>query len=440
MCLQRTDGFLLENGMHFASIDMDAAVQCYQEEMRRGLRGESSSLPMTPTYIYLQRDLPYRRDVLMIDAGGTNLRLAVARLEEKTGFAMREFAVHPMLGLRDAITLAEFFERMADYIQPYAERFAVDTVGFCFSFYAKILPDRDAVVQEFNKEIKISIEGDALVGAGINAVLARRGCRSLRFVILNDTVASLLGGYLANPGVRYSSYMGFILGTGTNLCYLESSELIAKISAAADSKKMIINCESGMYDGFAQGVYDRALDACSLEPGLCKLEKMVSGAYQGNLIYRTVCGAAEEGLFSRKFAKKLAETSNFHMRDLDAFYHEPSAPGVLFDLTEGDRVDKLRLLRIIEVSGERAARITAVILAATLLQAGYGTDASRPVCVTGEGSGFKKSPLFRQKLAEYNAQYLRDRLGLHAQFVDGENTTFAGAAAAALMECNLGDG
>jgi len=280
MC-KSVDQFLMQSGMHVATINMDAAVRSYRDEMCRGLAGEPSSLAMIPTYIHPLQGLPCGHEVLMIDAGGTNLRLAVACYQEDAG---------------------------------------------------------------------------------------------------------------------------------------------------------AINCESGTYSGFVQGQYDKALDSFSLHPGRYRLEKMLSGVYEGNLIYRIAVGAAEQGLFSQSFARGIAQHSTFTMHQIDSFYQDPTAEGLLNTLTADSASDRRNLLRIIEISQQRAACVTAITFAATMLEAGCGKDKAHPTCITGEGSGFKKSKLFRQKLQQYCDDYLRGKLGLHFEVVDGENTTFIGAAVAALME------
>ena len=61
---------------------------------------------------------------------------------------------------------------------------------------------------------------------------------------------------------------------------------------------MVVNMESGCYDGFPRGDYDRELDAASQNPGDHLTEKMISGAYLGELITRIMRGAVCDGLFS----------------------------------------------------------------------------------------------------------------------------------------------
>ena len=64
-----------------------------------------------------------------------------------------------------------------------------------------------------------------------------------KIAILNDTVATLLGGMATYPQ-GYSTYVGYIYGTGTNACYMEDTANITKV-AGLDAGHMLINTECG---------------------------------------------------------------------------------------------------------------------------------------------------------------------------------------------------
>lgn len=429
------DDFLLKAGMHVTDIDMDKEVETYLAQMKDGLEGRTASLMMIPTYISLSDNIPCNKRVLIIDAGGTNLRLATAVKTEQNGIEISDFSQNPMVGTRGRVTIRQFFEQMTAYMEPYLNDSEITTVGFCFSFNTDILPDRDAIINYFSKEVDVVVDGTYCIGKSINEILTRRGRSPLKFVILNDTVATMLGGIAKGIGTEYESYIGYILGTGTNLCYLEDTQNIRKSSSAMATRgRMAINCESGMYDGFRQGRFDAELDAQSLHPGLSKMEKMMSGAYQGILLYRTALGAVDVGLFSPQFADGLKEYDAFTMRQVDEFCVARSGDGDLARLCGDNKRDNDNLYRMIEVSIQRAACLTTVIFTATMLQAGCGKLKERPVCITAEGTTFHKSVLFRAKLKEYIAYYIEGKRGLYCHIANGQDTTLIGAAVAALME------
>ena len=295
-----TKAFLNRHGMSSDAVELDSSLAEFRRQMTAGLKGEASSLMMIPTYIGQAAPGAQRR-VLALDAGGTNFRVAVVAFGPTGEPSIEYLDKRPMPGSRGKLTLAEFFSAVVDALLPVAD--ASDTVGFCFSFPAEILPNKEGKILCFNKEIQIEGAEGALLGEGINAELLRRGLAPKRFALLNDTVATLLCG-MSGDVSRNDGYVGYILGTGTNTAYMEHGSAIEKLGSPAG--EMIINMESGGYDGFAQGRFDRELDEASEVPGDHKMEKMISGAYQGDLIFRTVRGAVNEGLFSPDFARRFA--------------------------------------------------------------------------------------------------------------------------------------
>jgi hexokinase len=71
---------------------------------------------------------------------------------------------------------------------------------------------------------------------------------------------------------------------------------------------MIINIESGNFDGLPANVYDRQLDLHSKKPGEQVLEKMVSGRYLGELMRLVVLDLVQEGYI---FKGKIDRMSGF---------------------------------------------------------------------------------------------------------------------------------
>ena len=417
--------FLARHGMYSAQTDLDLSLAEFLRQMRAGLAGEPSSLMMIPTYISAGVP-PKNRRVLALDAGGTNFRAAVVSFDGAGAPTIERMEKRPMPGTRGKLTRDELFGAIADAIMPMAD--ASDDVGFCFSFPAEILPSREGRILCFNKEVKIDGAEGALIGAGINAALSCRGKKPKRFTLLNDTVATLLTG-MSGDTSRFDGYIGYILGTGTNTAYQERGGAIPKLPGA--NEPMIVNMESGGYDGFRQGTFDRELDGASEVPGDHKMEKMISGAYQGDLIYRTVRGAAKEGLFSDAFRRRLERFSTFSMLEISA-YCAGETDSELAALPGNDAEAGI-LWTIVEDSFDRAARMTAVNFAAILTQTDTGRTPERPACITAEGTTFFKSPLFRPKLDGYIARWLNQKQKRYCAILQGEGATIYGSAVAALQ-------
>lgn len=426
----KVDGFLRKTGMHFDTIGLRENCDEFVEEMRRGLAAEPSSLLMLPTYLRAEGQVPQNREIAVMDAGGTNFRVATVTFTAD-GPKIDRFNKFPMPGTQGRIGRDEFFDTIADRLLPVLD--VGDTVGFCFSYPTEILPNCEGRLLYFSKEVHVDDVVGQLIGAGINEALAKRGLGPKTFILLNDTVATLLGGVASTMDKSYESHIGYILGTGTNTCYIEDCASIVKSpEAAAMGGRMIVNMETGNYNRIPQGEFDRALDASTDNPGRYKMEKMISGHYQGTLICLTVRAAAAEGLFSPAFRQRLERVQDFSMYAIDQFCFFPYGGGELAGLCDGDS-DALTLFEIIDASFERAARLTAINLAAIHLRTGAGRNPTRPVCVTAEGTTFYKSKLFRGKLDHYVRVFLNDTLGVYCEFNRAENVTLIGTAVAGLL-------
>lgn len=433
---KEVEGFLTRHGMHYNAIDMDKEVEGFRLHMQKGLDGaDDALLLMIPTFITVDGEVPKGREVIVMDAGGTNFRVATVKLLENGEMEIGNFSKNPMPGTYGKLSFDEFFGTLVDYLEPVMDKCDSEAVGFCFSFATEMYPSKDGRLKHFSKEVQAEGVEGSMIGESINAELEKRGRRKLKFALLNDTVATMLGGMAAAKGGQYAGYIGYILGTGTNTCYLESCANIKKSPEAhAMAGQMAINMESGEYNGFTQGDYDKELDNESVNPGRYQMEKMMSGAYQGTLLYKTVRGAAEEGVFSPEFAGKLKKLDTFTMPQVDGFLKAPEGDNELAGLCGENAEDRQSLYDIFDAITERAARMAAIVFASILLHCGDAADPQKPYCVTAEGTFFTKSVLFPGKLDTYVKDYLNGKLGVYCDIVNRSDVTLTGSAIAALTE------
>jgi hexokinase len=308
-------------------------------------------------------------------------------------------------------------------------------IGFCFSYPSEILPSGDGRLIRFSKEVQADgVEGE-LVGKGLLEAVAAQGRHADKSVVLlNDTVATLLGGKAARANRQYGSYIGFILGTGTNTCYIERSAAITKVPSLDQARSMIINIESGAYGRAPQGTVDRELDARTVNPGEHLFEKMISGGYFGDMTLLTLKKAAASGLFTGACAARIKALSAFATRDANEFLEDSCGAGVLAACCEGE-ADRAAAWYLLDGLFERAAKFVAINLSTVIMKSSGGADPCRPVLVTAEGTMFNKSKSFRRKLDYYIKDYLEDTLGLYCEFIEVENATLLGTAIAGLTGC-----
>ena len=212
---EKAKAFLKSHSMHPDDIDTEQVCDAFLEEMDKGLTGQDSSLAMIPTYIETDTPLPKNNPVIVMDVGGTNFRAAVVRFDEHGKASIKKSRKKKMPGIEHEVTSREFFETLADYVRDITDTSL--NIGFCFSYPCQMQPSRDGRLIRFSKEIKAPQVIGQMIGENLCAALGRLGFDANKHVvILNDTVTTLLAGLAGFEDKQYDSYVGFILGTGTN--------------------------------------------------------------------------------------------------------------------------------------------------------------------------------------------------------------------------------
>lgn len=422
-------GWLKEQMVSAAAYDADALIASFLDQMGKGLAGDASSLAMIPAYVDADTRFPGGKPVAVIDAGGTNLRICLAHFNEDGRIDLSGFSKQAMPGRDREITAAEFYNVLADGLEPLASEF--ENIGFCFSYPATILPDLDGRLLHWTKEIKIPELVGRHIGAGLLGVLEDRGISGKRVVVLNDTVAALLAGTAQGRVFNASSYIGFILGTGTNTAYVERNENIGKLDGYLESGTQVINVESGGFTAFKRGPFDVQLDEESENPGAHVFEKAISGVYMGPLTLVALQALAQKELFSTSGNAALSvmnDLSTIHIDNLAADNGRDVGVLGIGVFTDADRETMKTVFS--SVVG-RAALFTAVNIAASVVKSGAGTDPDRPVCVNIDGSTYYKTNGLADKVQEHLGALLEAR-GLHIRCIHVEDAPVAGAAIAGL--------
>ncbi|VGO14200.1 hypothetical protein PDESU_02759 [Pontiella desulfatans] len=409
--------------------DADELLAHFLDEMEKGLNGESSSLAMIPAYVGTEGLVPSNKPVAVIDAGGTNLRICLARFDDAGAIQLSNFSKQPMPGRDEEISAAEFYRVLVDALEPIEGEF--ESIGFCFSYPATILPDFDGRLLHWTKEIKIPELVGKHIGAGLIAALEARGVLGKRIVILNDTVACLLAGLAQGQAFDASSYIGFILGTGTNTAYVENNDRIGKLEGYLGAGSQVINVESGGFGAFKRGALDLKLDGQSENPGGHVFEKTISGVYMGALTLELLQSLADEGVFSDEGAASLSIMKELSTIDIDNLVADNGRDtGVLGTeaFTDGDRAIMKTVFGAVV---DRAALLTAVNILAAVVKGGAGQDAARPVCVNIDGSTYYKTFQMPEKVQAHLQRMLAAR-GLHIRCIQVEDAPVVGAAIAGL--------
>ena len=419
---EQAQAFLKKHGMDPESVDPDAWIGPMREEMERGLAGERCSMEMIPTFLSNDGELQPGHSAVVIDAGGTNFRCGLVHVAED-GCRVSHLSKSKMPGVDAPCTWEEFIRFTADRISPLMDR--AEVIGFCFSYSASVTPEMDARVNMIDKEVVVTGCEGQLIGASLLQELERRGIHGKHVVILNDTVAVLLGGAAELNKADYSGFAGQVSGTGTNTCVSLPVSRIGKLGREG-SRGMIVNLESGEYSGIPGGDFDRMLDEQSHNPGQKHFEKMTAGVYLGNLCRLMLLAAADEGLLSPEGAKCVRAMAPFNASVVDAW-----ASGEGYDSLGGDPADAAFARELSLALFRRSARCMCVNLLALTELCGGGRD--KPMCVLAEGSLVRRSRAYRPELEYQLARCGGEKRGLKVELRVGEETTLVGSAAAALL-------
>ena len=428
--VSRTDAFLLQYGMHPDSIDFEECKKAFISDMMAGLDGKPSSLLMIPAYLSEDGRATEGETAIAVDIGGTNLRIALTRYQNGT-IQILDASESPVPGLRNEITKDAFFNEIADRLRPVIHE--SDRLGVCFSHAAEILPNRDGRLISFSKEIRVSDSDGMMIAKELSKTLNARGIRRKKsYVLLNDTTAVLLGGAAASAGQVYDGCIGFVLGTGKNLCYAEKTPEIKKLAVGYASDTMIVNTESGYFTRVPTGVIDRELDSLTANPGTHTLEKMTSGRYLGQLILLSLKKAATDGLLSGAAGASVLALDELSLSDISDFLADIQHTNPLSAIC-ATATDRTAVSTVAGRLIERDAKLSVMSVAAVMEKTDTGRRPDKPVVIVADGSTFHKLFSFKEKFNDYIRLYISERQKRYCYVEKVENATLLGSSFAALI-------
>lgn len=416
------DEFLKKNNFKSCMIT-DELVSEMKNSLLLGENRDKGNVPdMFRTWTSLPKKLPCNSNIIVIDAGGTNFRSALVKFDSKGMASVCEFRKTFMPALERQYSRKEFFDAIADnidYLKDKAER-----ISFCFSYSMTITQDGDGIPTAFSKEIKASEVLGIPVGKTLLETLKNRGWKKIqKITLLNDTVAALLAGFSLNSEAKYSSYIGFILGTGINSALLYENH-------ALGIKKQIIVCEIGKSHSVSKSTFDILADKKTETSGQYLLEKSCSGAYIGLVALEMLHLAAVEGLFSDSAKKKILCLEKLSAENISSLLSE-KGEFAGFDRIFEKKSDKKILFELLESLVDRCAKIVASILASSLILCGEGKDKNHPVCILCNGTTFFKMHNLKTLVEKYLYEFATVKEKINYKIVSRDDDITVGTALAA---------
>ncbi|KAK2398286.1 hexokinase-1 [Trifolium repens] len=303
-------------------------------QMRAGLSSDGGlGLPMIPTFVHTLPTGNEKGLFYALDLGGTNFRVLRVQLGGKDDRVISTefdqvsiphdlmFATSEELFDFIALGLAKFVAKEDDrfHFQQGRKR----EIGFTFSFPVKQTSIDSGILIKWTKGFAVSGTVGRDVVACLNEAIERQGLDMRVSALVNDTVGTLAGAEYWDNDVK----VAVILGTGTNACYIEQISSIPKLQGHISSfGKMVISTEWGAFsNGLPLTVFDREMDAASINPGQQIFEKTISGMYLGEIVRRVLFNMAEEeGLFGISVPQKLSTPFILGTPDLCAMQQDNS--------------------------------------------------------------------------------------------------------------------
>ena len=346
---------------------------------------------------------------LVVDWGGTNGRAVLLGLDRGDCEELEQ-SVH-LFGEADRTgPVATVLDNLAACVAEVAPAGESLPLALVYSFPARLEARDRAIALPLTKGWNpIGLEGADVVQLFREALRERGLGRVQVEVVANDTVAPMLLSTwrrrAADPAAAATD-LGLILGTGTNL-------------AVDLGDTGIRNLESGNFDdvGSVANRFDDALDTETDEPppGAQRFEKLISGAYLGQLAARVVSKlAATRSPWVQVLRAAWMESRGQPTRHLSRWITEqPGTP----------------LAWLAVAIGRRAARLAAAAVVGAARAADPSLQRSHTVAV--DGSLYSRFPGFPEWFAEGLQEVAGDRSD-HVEVDFVENSTQTGAAVLAL--------
>lgn len=337
--------FIERHKLHPDTIDGPACLKQLLAEMEQGLAGKGN-IPMILSYLSTDIRPVAGETCCVLDAGGTNLRVAGARFDESGACTLSGIHRTAMPGTRGEMRADDFYKTLAEHVRSSGVQ---EKVGLCFSYNVLLERNLDGVLLSWCKEVRVPDAPGKPVGLSLQRAIGG-DCKTVR--VLNDSVAALLGAHHTDPDIS----VGLILGTGINVCYSQRRDGIPKAPRDLRGESVIISTEIGEFSGIPRSSFDEAVIACSDAPEMAHGEKQCAGAYLGELISLAWQAGAREKLLDASFLEPvtLPEISDYLAGKPTAIAEDPAAK------------------QIAETMIRRAAKIAAILTAGPVLRSCSG--------------------------------------------------------------------
>ncbi|XP_022656282.1 hexokinase-2-like [Varroa jacobsoni] len=386
--------------------------EVFINELELGLQENpkrQSSLQMENTFLPGLPNGSENGEFLALDLGGTNFRVIHVVINPSISSPEYHIKYH---SVPESTRLGPG-EHLFDFLASCIDDFLVEkelrekrlNLGFCFSFPMTQKALNKGILVSWTKSFNCTgVVGNDAVQM-LKEALNRKGVTSVNVVaVVNDTTGTLVKGAY----IDHNCYIGMILGTGSNACYMEKVANMPKFKdPAGQITEVVVDVEWGAFGdngvlNFMKTEFDNAVDTNSLLVGSFTFEKMFAGKFLGELVRNVLVKLIREGLlFDGRASETLLTQQTFTTADVSAFETEDNIQQeaqVLERLGYSHPTeDDLKIIRYAcGVASTRGALLVS-ICTATLLERMNRTSCT----VAIDGSLFKYHPEFHKMMEEF---------------------------------------
>ncbi|KAM0492589.1 hypothetical protein ACHAP8_009766 [Fusarium lateritium] len=408
----------LENDFIVDTAKLKHVTNHFVQELEKGLSITGGNIPMNPTWVMNYPDGNETGKYLVLDMGGTNLRVYSIQLtSEKGGFEVKQESHKLPEDLKTA-TADELWDFVAGCLESFLQSADFDLtteidLSFIFSFPTTQRTIDEGILQRWTKGFNISNTEGVDAAESLRRAVKKKNLPLKVCVVTNDTTATMM----ASAYLNSETEIGCVFGTGCNGAYFERVLAIPKLAndnLNAESF-MAINCEWGAFDNehavLPLTSYDIAIDNDSPRKGQQAFEKMVAGLYLGELFRRIILEIHQrdpQSFLEGQSIEKLQDTYCLDSSFLSAI-EEDTSDGLreayetcVSSLGISPTHAELQFMKgVARLITTRAARLSATGVAAICQK----RDLQR--CHVGvEGSLFEKHPHFQMELSKAVSEIL----------------------------------
>lgn len=412
------------NSMDPEWVDLKTITYLFASQMRIGLYGGNSSVPVLPTYLSPISKPVLNQSVAVIAADDKDIRVALVTLTEG-GAVIEERSSFPSPGVDYPAPWEDYIYAAAELIEPILHR--TDRVCFCLPFPVDASKDGDGTILRLPGHMRLSGWENKKICESLSNELNQRGISGKKITWMNETSAVQLCGAATNPGL--SRYLGLTWGSGIGISFSAPGTILLRVRGAG-SNLMMYDTWAGSFTGVPFGAVDLIMDRDCNDPGRNLYTKMVSLSYLGNIYRLTMIKAVEMGLLTFAGGRDFLSLAKLDTSSVYKFLCDPEGDNMIakFCMEPADRSIALTVARAVF---DRAARLVCTGLSAVLLYTGAGRDPQKPACLTVAGDAIQ-NPLLVSLLEQYLKKFTAGIMGIHCTLYQAEDASFIGSAAQAL--------